>query len=32
MRNLTIERTAAIILFVLLFAMAARVPNDTDTW
>src|SRR5262245_21481752 len=32
MRQLTIERAAAIILFALLFAMAARVPTDTDTW
>lgn len=32
MRQLTIERAAAIILFALLFAMAARVPADTDTW
>ena len=32
MRQLTIERTASIILFVLLFAMAARIPTDTDTW
>ncbi len=32
MRHLTIERTAGIILFVLLFAMAARIPTDTDTW
>lgn len=32
MRHLTIERTASIILFVLLFAMAARIPTDTDTW
>jgi len=32
MRQLTIERTAAIILFALLFALAARIPIDTDTW
>jgi hypothetical protein len=32
MRQLTIERAAAIILFALLFALAARVPIDTDTW
>jgi hypothetical protein len=32
MRQLTIERTAAIILFALLFALAARIPVDTDTW
>lgn len=32
MRQLTIERTATIILFALLFALAARIPTDTDTW
>ncbi len=32
MRQLTIQRTAFIILFALLFAMAARVPADSDTW
>ncbi|MBC6934942.1 MAG: hypothetical protein DWB42_03800 [Chloroflexi bacterium] len=32
MRQLTIERAAAIILFALLFALAARIPTDTDTW
>lgn len=32
MRQLTIERAAAIIIFALLFALATRVPNDTDTW
>lgn len=32
MRQLTIERTAALILFALLFAMAARIPVDTDVW
>jgi hypothetical protein len=32
MRNLTIERTTVVILFVLLFAIATRVPADTDTW
>lgn len=32
MRRLTIERTASLILFALLFAMAARIPTDTDTW
>jgi hypothetical protein len=32
MRQLTIERSAAIILFALLFALAARIPIDTDTW
>jgi len=30
--RLTIERAAAIIIFVLLFALAARIPVDTDTW
>ena len=32
MRRLTIERTMLIILFGLIFALAARVPVDTDTW
>jgi hypothetical protein len=32
MRQLTIERAATIILFALLFALAARIPIDTDTW
>ncbi len=32
MRQLTIERAAVIILFALLFALAARIPVDTDTW
>lgn len=32
LRSLTIERTASILLFALLFALAARVPVDTDTW
>ncbi len=32
MRSLTIERSAFIILFALLFALAARIPVDTDTW
>lgn len=32
MRPLTIERAAGIILFALLFALAARIPTDTDTW
>lgn len=32
MRNLTIERLTTVILFLLLFAMAVRVPTDTDTW
>lgn len=31
-RQLTIQRLTTIILFVLLFAMAVRVPTDTDTW
>ncbi|MBZ0320913.1 MAG: hypothetical protein K8L91_31150 [Anaerolineae bacterium] len=31
-RPLTIERLAVWILFILLFAMAVRVPLDTDTW
>ncbi len=31
-RQLTIERAATIILFALLFALAARIPTDTDTW
>ncbi len=30
MRRLTIERTAVITLFVLLFALATRIPVDTD--
>lgn len=32
MRKFTTERAAAIILFALLFALAARIPVDTDTW
>ena len=32
MRRLTIERAAAIILFALLFALATRIPVDTDVW
>ncbi|MBK8021346.1 MAG: hypothetical protein IPK19_07895 [Chloroflexi bacterium] len=32
LRRLTIERTSIIILFLLVFALAARVPVDTDTW
>jgi hypothetical protein len=32
MRRLTIERAAVIILFALLFAMATRIPVDTDMW
>jgi len=31
-RSLTIERLTTAILFLLLFAMAVRVPLDTDTW
>jgi len=31
-RSLTIERLTAVILFLLIFAMAVRVPLDTDTW
>jgi len=30
--SLTIERAAGIIIFALLFALAARIPVDTDTW
>ena len=32
MQRLTIERLALGILFILLFAMAVRIPLDTDTW
>lgn len=32
MRQLTIERAAFIILFALLFALATRIPIDTDVW
>lgn len=32
MRSLTIERAAFIIIFALLFALATRIPIDTDTW
>ncbi len=32
MRKLTTERLAAAILFIMLFALAARVPLDSDTW
>jgi hypothetical protein len=32
LRRLTIERTTEIILFALLFALATRIPLDTDTW
>ncbi len=31
-RNLSTQRLMAAILFILLFAMAVRVPLDTDTW
>ncbi len=31
-RQLTIQRLTITILFILLFAMAVRVPTDTDTW
>lgn len=32
LRKLTIQRLTLAILFILLFAMAVRVPTDTDTW
>ncbi len=32
LRSLTIERSMIIILFGLIFALAVRVPVDTDTW
>ncbi len=32
MRRLTIERSMSIILFMLIFALAVRIPVDTDTW
>jgi hypothetical protein len=32
MRQITIERSAVIILFALLFALATFIPLDTDTW
>ena len=32
MRRLTIERAAEIILFALIFALAVRIPVDTDLW
>jgi hypothetical protein len=32
MKQLTIERSAVIILFALLFALATFIPVDTDTW
>jgi hypothetical protein len=31
-RRFTIERTVTVVVFLLIFAMAARVPLDTDTW
>jgi hypothetical protein len=31
-RKLTIQRLMVVILFILLFVMAVRVPTDTDTW
>ena len=32
MQKLTIQRTSLIIVFVMLFTIALRVPTDTDTW
>ncbi len=32
MQRLTVERTLTIVLFILIFAIAARIPVDTDTW
>jgi hypothetical protein len=32
LRRLTTQQLAAVILFVLLFALAVRIPVDTDTW
>lgn len=32
MRKLTLERTLGIITILLLFAIATRIPIDTDTW
>lgn len=32
MRHLTTERAMQAILFILLFALATRIPVDTDTW
>src|SRR5687767_2616448 len=32
LRALTTQRLMAVILFILLFAMAVRIPLDTDTW
>lgn len=31
-KTLTIDRTIIVIGFILLFAIALRVPNDSDTW
>ena len=31
-RSLTIQRLTVAILFIMIFAMAVRVPTDTDTW
>jgi hypothetical protein len=32
LKNLTTQRLTVIILFILVFAMAVRIPLDTDTW
>jgi len=32
MRQLTIERTAAVVVFLLLFALAVRIPADSDMY
>src|SRR5260221_4688846 len=32
LRRLSTQRLAALILFILLFALAVRIPVDTDTW
>ncbi len=32
LKNLTTQRLMVAILFILLFAMAVRIPLDTDTW
>ena len=32
LQKLTIQRTAIIVLFMLLLAMAARIPLDTDMY
>jgi hypothetical protein len=32
LKRLTIQRVTVVILFALIFAMAVRVPLDTDTW